>query len=212
MGWDRTDAGRRGRYHHGNLREALIEAALGFIGAKGAASLTMAELARAAAVSPAAPYRHFRDRDDVLAALAKRGFTTFSAALRAAWSGGQPDATGALIRVGRAYLDFARLNPALYTAMFEAGLPMGNHPDLCAVADEAFDMVREAAAACVAELPAERRPPVLMVALHVWTQAHGVASLFGRDNKGGRTIPMPPEDLLEAGLRIYLDGLRQSGA
>jgi len=74
MNWSKHDRhGPRG-YHHGNLRETLIVAALELIAQKGAAGFTFADAARWAGVSPAAPYRHFRDRDDLLANVALRGF------------------------------------------------------------------------------------------------------------------------------------------
>lgn len=208
MDWNPADFAKRRGYHHGNLREALIDAALGLIAEKGAAALTMAEIARAASVSPAAPYRHFKDLNDLLADIAKRGYEQFGAALSAAWDKGRPDARAALIRVGRSYLDFARKNPALYTTMFESGVAIGSRPDLRVVADGAFEILREACEAVVADLPTDNRPPALMVALHVWAQAHGIASLFGTGNKGGRVVPMSPEDLLEAGVLVYLDGFK----
>lgn len=210
MDWNPTDFAKRRGYHHGNLREALIDAALGLIGEKGAAALTIAEIARAAGVSPAAPYRHFKDRDDLLADIAKRGYEQFGAALMAAWDTGRPDPRAALVRVGRAYLDFARKNPALYTTMFELGVAIGSRADLRLVADGAFDILRAACEAVVADLSPDSRPPALMVALHIWAQAHGIAALFGTGNKGGRIVPMSPEDLLEAGVLVYLDGLKPS--
>ena len=88
MSWSR--GGPRG-YHHGNLKEALIRAALELIAQKGPAGFTFAEAARWAGVSPAAPYRHFRDRDELLADVARRGFEQFAAALEQAWDGGRPE-------------------------------------------------------------------------------------------------------------------------
>src|SRR5215475_12712532 len=73
MSWSRQGGRPRG-YHHGNLKEALIRAALELIAQKGPAAFTFAEAARWAGVSPAAPYRHFRDRDELLADVARRGF------------------------------------------------------------------------------------------------------------------------------------------
>ena len=70
MSW----TGQRRGYHHGNLREALVEAALALIGETGPAGLTIAEAARRAGVSPGAPYRHFRDAEALLAEVALRGF------------------------------------------------------------------------------------------------------------------------------------------
>src|SRR6195952_2590738 len=88
-------SGRRG-YHHGNLREALIEAALELIGAKGPAGFTIAEAARLAGVSPAAPYRHFRDADALLAEVALRGYERFADRLAKTWNGGAPRPPGRL--------------------------------------------------------------------------------------------------------------------
>lgn len=73
MSW-RKDQGRAERgYHHGNLKEALLQAALDLISKKGPAGFTFADAARMAGVSPAAPYRHFRDRDELIASIAQRG-------------------------------------------------------------------------------------------------------------------------------------------
>ena len=80
MSWSGHGRGGRRSYHHGNLREALINAALELIASKGPAGFTFAEAARQAGVSAAAPYRHFRDRDALMADVAKRGFERFEAA------------------------------------------------------------------------------------------------------------------------------------
>src|SRR5689334_5766770 len=107
---------RRG-YHHGNLREALIRAALSLIAEKGPAGFTFAEAARSAGVSAAAPYRHFRDRDELMADVARQGFARFAAMLATAWEEGRPTPLVALERLGRAYLGFAREEPAYFAAM-----------------------------------------------------------------------------------------------
>jgi AcrR family transcriptional regulator len=89
MSWSKDDRGPRG-YHHGNLKEALLRAALELIAQKGPAGFTFAEAARWAGVSPAAPYRHFRDRDELLASVALRGFERFAVVLEKAWDDGRP--------------------------------------------------------------------------------------------------------------------------
>lgn len=197
---------RRG-YHHGNLREALIRAALSLIAEKGPAGFTFAEAARSAGVSPAAPYRHFRDRDDLMADVARQGFTRFEAMLARAWNDGLPDALTAFGHIGKAYLAFARTEPAYYSAMFESGVPVDAHPDLQQAGDRAFAILKTAAEAVCRRLPPGRNPPPLMVALHLWSLAHGIAALFARGDAARRKLPMPAEDLLEAGLLVYLDGL-----
>ena len=205
MSWSRRD-GPRG-YHHGNLKEALINAALELIAKKGPAGFTFAEAARWAGVSPAAPYRHFRDRDELLADVARRGFEQFAAALERAWDGGKPQPFAAFERLGKAYLEFARTEPAYYSAMFEAGVPHDISPELTAAGDRAFAVLRTASETLIARMPAGRRPPAMMVALHIWSLSHGIASLFGRGDEGRRTLPMKPEELLEAGVLVYLRGL-----
>jgi AcrR family transcriptional regulator len=202
--------GPRG-YHHGNLKEALVRAALELIAEKGPAGFTFADAARWAGVSPAAPYRHFRDRDELIADVARRGFELFGAALAKAWDDGRPELMKAFDRLGRAYLDFARLQPAYYSAMFEAGVSLDADPQLRAASDAAFAVLRSAAEKLVALMPAQGRPPALMVALHVWSMTHGIASLFGRGDAARRALPMPPEELLEAAMLIYLRGLGLAG-
>ena len=209
MSWRKDEP--RG-YHHGNLREALIDAALELIAKKGPAGFTFAEAARSAGVSPAAPYRHFRDRDELMANVALRGFVAFEQALARAWDDGRPQPLAALDRLGKAYLEFARTEPAYYGAMFEAGVPVGASPELREASERAFAVLRKAADQICAAMPAANRPPALMVALHIWTMAHGVASLFGRGDGGQRPLPMSPAELLEAEALVYFRGLGVSGA
>jgi AcrR family transcriptional regulator len=197
---------RRG-YHHGNLREALIQAALDLIAAKGPAGFTFAEAARSAGVSPAAPYRHFRDRDELVADVARQGFERFEAMLSHAWNDGRPDPLTGLGNLGKAYLAFARTEPAYYSAMFEGALAPGIDPELQQAGDRAFTILRKAAEVACARLPADIRPPPLMMALHLWSLSHGIASLFSRGDASRRKLPMTPEDLLEAALLVYLQGL-----
>jgi AcrR family transcriptional regulator len=158
-------------------------------------------------VSPAAPYRHFRDREELLADVARRGFDEFEGALARAWDDGRPDAFTAFDRMGKAYLHFARSEPAYYSAMFEAGIPPEANPQLREAGERAFAVLRTATERLVATMPAGDRPPVLMMALHIWAVSHGIASLFGRGDAARRPLPMSPEDLLEAAVLIYLRGL-----
>jgi AcrR family transcriptional regulator len=206
MSWSRHGGGGRG-YHHGNLKEALIRAALELIAKKGPAGFTFAEAARWAGVSPAAPYRHYRDRDELIFDVARRGFEQFAATLARAWDEGRPDAFSAFERLGNAYLEFARSEPAYYSAMFEAGIPLDADPQLRDAGERAFGVLREATERLVATMPSANRPPVMMMALHIWALSHGIASLFGRGDAARRRLPMSSEELLEAGVLVYLRGL-----
>src|ERR1039458_9121365 len=149
MSWSRH-AGREG-YHHGNLRQALIDAALELIAERGPSGFSFVEVARAVGVSPAAPYRHFRDRAALLAEIARHGFELFEAELAGAWDGGRPEPAGALIHCGRRRLRraplprgagpspaFPRRHPALYAAMFESGRPADTDAALLRASERAF--------------------------------------------------------------------------
>lgn len=193
-------------YHHGNLRQALVEAALTLIAEKGPQGFTLSEAAKAADVTPAAVYRHFTGRDELMAEVARQGFEIFAALMDYAYNNGQPTALAAFEATGRAYLAFARKYPGHYQAMFESGLSLQGNPELAAVASKASGVLEKAATALSAHIPPEKRPPPAMFSAHIWALSHGVVELFTRGAPGARS-PFPPEDLLEAGIGIYLRGL-----
>jgi len=95
--------------------------------------------------------------------------------------------------------------------MFETHVELGSHPRLLSAGDHAFAILREAAERLTASLPQSHRPPSLMIALHVWALSHGIASLFVRPDPSRRKLPMSPEELLEAGVLIYLQSLGLAG-
>lgn len=192
-------------YHHGNLRQALVEAALVLIAEKGPTGFTLSEAAKAADVTPAAVYRHFAGRDDLIAEVARQGFEIFGALMEYAFNEGKPSALAAFESTGRAYLAFARKYPGHYMAMFESGLAPANHPELAQVSAKARGVLEKAALRLSEHLPQDKRPPATMFSSHIWAMSHGVVELFMRGN--GAKSPFPPEDLLEAGIGIYLRGL-----
>ena len=195
-------------YHHGNLREAMVEAALNLIAERGPNGFTFAEVARMVGVSGAAPYRHFRDRNALMEEVALIGFQRFAADLLRAWDDAKPTPLAGLLAIGRAYLAFARREPAFYAAMFGCDAPPDMPPELTAASDRAFTVLRTAAETVLRAHTGPNRPPALMVALHVWSLSHGIASLFvGGPNGARKKLPMTPEDLLEAGVLIYLQSL-----
>jgi AcrR family transcriptional regulator len=193
-------------YHHGNLKQVLLEAARKLIEQYGPAGFSLTEAARLAGVSPAAPYRHFRDRDALLAEVARSGFERFAARLDTAWNNGIPTPLSALEQLGRAYLAFARDEPASYTVMFEAGLAEASGEPIQA-AEHAFDVLQAAASALCRTLPESERPPVKLMSLHIWAMSHGVATLFAQGELQARKVPMSSEEILESGMLIYLKGL-----
>ena len=196
---------RRG-YHHGNLREALVEAALVLVVEKGPLGFTMAEAARHAGVSPAAPYRHFKNQQDILAEAARQGFDIFADKLAAARKGAGRSPIQAFEAAGRAYLAFAQEHPGHYVSMFESGLSIASHPDLALASERAMSVLTEAADELLQTMPPDKRPPASMISHHIWAMSHGVVELFTRSAPGTRA-PFSPEDLLETGTGIYLRGL-----
>ena len=193
-------------YHHGNLRQALIDATLTLIEAQGPQGFTLSDAAKSAGVTPAAVYRHFAGRDDLIAEVARQGFAIFADLLDHAYDSGRPSALAAFEATGRAYLAFARRFPGHYPAMFESGISLNSNPDLARSAERARGVLLRAAEELSKHIPEGRRPPASMFADHIWAMSHGVVELFARGQPGTRS-PYSPEDLLESGIGIYLRGL-----
>lgn len=193
-------------YHHGNLRQALVEATALLIQETGPLAFTLSEAARRAGVSPAAPYRHFKGRDDLLEEVARQGFVDFGNRLERAFDEGRPRPLTAFLRMGQAYLDFAVERPGYYMAMFESGLSIAGNADLLAASEQAQQVLIGAAEKMSRRLPPDRRPPARMVANHIWALSHGVVELFLRGAPGGRS-PVGASEMLESGAIIYLRGL-----
>lgn len=191
-------------YHHGNLRQALVSAALRLIEEKGPTGFTLSEAAKQAGVTPAAVYRHFEGREDLIAECARQGFMIFGDLLEHAWHEGRPSALAAFSSVGRAYLAFAKKYPGHYMAMFESGISPNRSPELAAVASKSNAAMERATRALMEHVPPEKRPPAAMVAAHIWAMSHGVVELYARE---GNRSPFAPEDLLESGIGVYLRGL-----
>jgi AcrR family transcriptional regulator len=193
-------------YHHGNLRQALVDAALHLIEVKGPTGFTLSEAAKTAGVTPAAVYRHFEGREQLIEECARQGHEIFADLMEHAFDGGQPSALQAFEATGRAYLAFARKFPGHYMAMFESGTSINATPELAAAAAKSRAVLERAAEALSEHIPPEKRPPPSMFSAHVWAMSHGVVELFARGRPGANT-PFTPEDLLEAGIGIYLRGL-----
>jgi AcrR family transcriptional regulator len=166
--------GKRG-YHHGNLREALIEAARQLLAERGPEGFTLIDAARLAGVSPAAPYRHFRDKDALLQAVALDGFKAFADSQHGALRGNH-DPVAAFRAMGLAYLAFARDNPGAYAAMFATRPDAGAAP---IKADTGFEALMASLRPLVGDPPPPGVNPVAL-ACQVWALCHGVAMLSSR--------------------------------
>jgi len=163
------------KYHHGSLKRALIDAALELLAEGGPGALTLTEAAKRVGVTPAASYRHFSGRDDLMGELARRGFELFGERIETAWDEGRPDAPAAMRRMGAAYLAFAREEPGLYSAMFGQAATLAA-PGPAAAADHALEILWRAVVAYLQHNGAPARG-ARDLALQVWALSHGVAML-----------------------------------
>ena len=167
-----------GAYHHGNLRKALVDAALELIASGDPGELSLRAAARRAGVSTAAPYRHFDSREALLAAVAEEGFRGLSAAIRGATAAHRHDPIAKFREAGVGYVLFAHANPSHYAVMFSPDLfDKSAYPDLAASAADSMNLLMEAIADCQrAGLIAAGDPRE--IALAAWSSVHGLASLI----------------------------------
>lgn len=134
----------RASYHHGDLRHALEEAALGLVAERGLDGFTLAEASRSAGVSVAAPFRHFRNKDALLASLALRGYEAQRESFTTAISQ-STDPAEQLGLFAAAYIDFSIEHRALFDVTFNAGLLKQNHPQLELAGQRVLDVLRDPA-------------------------------------------------------------------
>ena len=201
---DRSE--RRG-YHHGGLKDALIDAARRLVSERGLAGFTLAEAAKLVGVTGAAPYRHFADRQALVEELARRGFEQFGRKLRTAWNHGQPNARTALQRMGEAYIGFARDEPGLYTAMF-GNVQTLSAPGPGAAATQALDTLKTAAGATLDEAPG-RDKAARDLAFEIWSLSHGVAMLTMAGHLDGSEGAAPSDVLNRASAALVDAAVRR---
>jgi AcrR family transcriptional regulator len=168
-------AGRRAKpYHHGDLRAALIDGAVKLIAERGVRRFSLAELSRRLGVTVAAPYRHFVDRDELLAAVAVRALHVFGEAL-AAQSPETDPPEQRLAAMAAGYVRFAAEQPALFGVVFGIGLDKKQrHPEL----RQAYEDVEGVLEACVAELCPRDPDAAEQLADAIEATAHGYAALL----------------------------------
>lgn len=161
-----------GRYHHGDLRAALVDAAIALIAERGVRGFSLAEASRRLGVSAAAPYRHFTDRDELLAAVADRGLHVF-AVMATTEAGNAADPRQRLAAMTRAYVLFAAEQRPLFEVLYAAGLDKARYPSL----QGAWAPV-EACRAAVEEICAGDAVAADALADALESTAHGHAALL----------------------------------
>jgi AcrR family transcriptional regulator len=171
---------RHDRYHHGDLRRALLDAALALCEAEGPDALTLRGVARAAGVSPNAPYNHFADKAALLAGVAEEGLDVLAAEMTAA----RDAATGAgprLEAIGVAYVGFAQAHRARFRLFHATAIgAKTSHPALAAAYERTFGILLDAIRACQKE-EVVRGGDVRRLALTAWATVHGLATLLVED-------------------------------
>jgi AcrR family transcriptional regulator len=188
---------RSDTYHHGDLRAACVEAGLRLVAEGGADEVTIRGVARLAGVSHTAPLHHFRDRDELVAAVAQVGFDRLVDDASAAIDDTALDPLERLTRYGEAYIRRAVETPGLYRLMFDAAA--------CEVGYEAYEMlIRLVAASGLGG--ADPDPTALLL----WAQVHGLAGLYAEGKLAHELDGLPPGELparASAALRQLIDAL-----
>ena len=203
-------------YHHGDLRRALVDAALGLIGETGRWDLSLREVARRAGVSHNAPYAHFADKGALLAAVGVRVFGNLRAATTAA-DAGAGTAAEALVAIGRAYIAFGMANVAQYRLMSGQGLSVdGRLPEPVREAAEAArgvlrEIILRGARDGSFVLDPEDGEAVQAAVVAAWSLVHGF-TLLAIDGLAARETSVDTAQLTELVLRRFVTGLAQGKA
>jgi AcrR family transcriptional regulator len=163
-------------YHHGDLRRALLDAAETVLEREGPGGLSLRAVAREAGVSPAAPYHHFKDKEELMLAVGRAGFTKLNVVLAAAATG-RPDLGDRLSDIGVAYVEFAQAHPATYRVMYDCARRVDAMPEAGEHDKTGFslvkDAIREAAGGEITEVDAH------LAAIAAWCAVHGLAEMSG---------------------------------
>jgi len=178
-----------GRYHHGDLRQALIDGALEIIGDGDVQALSLRALARKVGVSYAAPYHHFSDKTELLAELAVDGYKKLNAEMTRQQEMVRDDPSDSLVAAGRAYLFFAVSHPSHYRVMFSLK-KLDEYPPLKVAADECFQRLLENTRAVLGNAAPEET--IVGLANLTWATVHGAATLW---NDGPMCKHLKSEDL-----------------
>lgn len=199
---------RRARtYHHGDLRNALIQTALAMMPDTGVQALSLREVARRAGVSHSAAYRHFADKEALLARIATEGFEQLTAMMRAAGAAHARDPMRRLRAIGLAYVEFGRRHAQHLQIMFGSQIgAFESHPELARAASEAFEELARTVR-CGEHSGAMRTGDERAATLAAWALVHGFAMLLA----GGRVrLEHPTEsDLASLAERVVM--LLQTG-
>ncbi|MBE69341.1 MAG: TetR family transcriptional regulator [Thalassospira sp.] len=194
-----------GKYHHGDVRNVLLQQAENILTNEGPAGLSLRRLARLTGVSEAAPYRHFDGKDGILAAVAIAAFERFAEQLESA-AESHPNHEERIMALGAAYVQFAVENPQHFRLIFgRERPPLDQYPELRDAADNAFDVLQRAVTSVdrKAEMTLAEAASAYNRALAAWSRAHGIAMLV----IDGMIVPPADQDLSSFVLGLLAEDL-----
>ncbi|MBG0814592.1 TetR/AcrR family transcriptional regulator [Planomonospora sp. ID82291] len=194
-------------YHHGNLREALVDAGLRLLDEGGVEAVGIRSAARLVGVSHAAPARCFPTATSFLAAVAAVGYGRLAAALTEAVDAAE-DTLSAFRAVGLAYVGFARREPNTFRMLTHPSLAdKSRHPDLLEASNRAFDVLREAVLRAQDDGHVAPASPAAL-ALTAWSTVHGISALIVDDQLAAKGYTGDPDDLADEVLATLFLGMR----
>ncbi len=200
---------KQGKYHHGDLRRAVIDAALQLIAERGIESLTLREIANQVGVSRMAPYRHFENKAMLLAALAQEGFQLLFTHLQTALAKSDPHPLARLRSIGVASVLFAVANPVHYRVMFDSSLSNRTlYPDLYETARQNFDCLLAIITECQQNQLIKAGDPQELAQIN-WSLVHGLSMLL-IDRQFATMGCAPVEELANTALQSLIAGLQNN--
>jgi AcrR family transcriptional regulator len=198
-------------YHHGDLRRALLDAASRILDRDGPAALSLRAVAREAGVSPAAPYHHFKDKSELMLAIAEEGFEQLYAFMRQTTDANSP-AMERVAAIGVAYVEFAKAHPAIYRVMYDCSRDIEALPDKAHKAEEgAFTLLKKAMVDLGVASP-DQAVDLELACIAAWCAAHGLAEMVGFRQFDSLKAQMGGEKAFLAGVLSHLGMFGQARA